>query len=136
MGTVSSIYNFQEYSEDKKNYDNSEKISELRRRSEISYQNNTWIPVAQYEPRINSYYNLAINLDSITSYCNDYSYGLMHGLNEQISYELNEVDKLIEIGNSDTPDNITYNINNSSIASTIISYGFSYSVNYLDWQLL
>ena len=122
------------YVDEKKNYDNSKKISELLKRQHISsYQNNTWIPVAQYEPRINSYYNLAINLNAITEYCNTYSYNLMDNLSDKISYELNEVDKLIQIAEG---ENIAYYINNSSIASTIISYGFTYNINYLDWQFL
>lgn len=110
------------------------KISELRGRDNITtYQNHSWIPVAQYNSRINSYHNLAINLSALTSYCNSYAIDYTDNEIEKINDKLSELDKLSYIGIS--PD-IAYYINNSSIANAIISYSFSYNTDYFEWQFL
>jgi len=110
------------------------KISELRGRDTITtYQSHSWIPLAQYNSRINSYHNVAINLHSITSYCNSYS----------TEYTYNEIDKLHkqykdleDLSNISYISDLAYYINNSNIANTLISYSFSYNKDYFEWQFL
>lgn len=110
------------------------KISELRGRDTItSYQDHSWLPLAQYNSRINSYHNVAINLHSITSYCNSYS-------SEFTSYEIDKLHKQYEnlelLNNLSYVGDVSYYINNSSIANTIVSYSFAYSKDYFEWQFL
>ena len=110
------------------------KISELRGRDTITtYQDHSWVPLAQYNSRINSYHNVAINLKSITSYCNSYA-------SEYTSYEIDKLHKqyesLEELANLSYVSDLAYYINNSSIANTLISYSFSYSKDYFEWQFL
>lgn len=128
------MYTDYSYVNPRKHYDNSKKISELIKREHITtYQAYTWFPAAQYDHRVNSYFNFAMNLSAITGYCNAYSYNLIGEFTDKISYELGEIDKLMEITGG---ENISYYINNSDIASTIIAYSFSYNINYIDWQFL
>lgn len=128
------MYTDYTYVNPRRHFDNSKKISELTKRQYITtYQSYTFIPIAQYDHRVNSYFNFAINLSAITSYCNTYSYNLIDEFTDKIDSQLNEIDKLMEITGG---ENIAYYINNSDIASTIISYGFSYNINYIDWQFL
>lgn len=100
---------------------NSKKISELTARETITYhKDHSWIPLAQYDSRVNAYVNLAMNLDTITSYCNSYS-----------SY--------INTYNSYILDNkITYLQEHieGPVSNNIISYAFSYSKDYFEWQFL
>lgn len=115
----------------------SKKISELRARSEItSYQDHTWIPIAQYNSRINAYHNIAMNLKTITDYCISYS-------NDYTSYEIDKIndkmedfDQLNNITTATDEENLSYLIESSPIANTLVSYSFSYSTNYMDWQFL
>ena len=106
---------------------NSKKISELTARDVITYhKDHSWFPVAQYDSRIDSYVNLAMNLESITSYSintvkNDYKdLESLKGL----AYSYND--------NSE----IAYVINNSNIANNIVSYTFAYNKDYFEWQFL
>jgi len=110
------------------------KISELRGRDIItSYSSHSWIPVAQYNSRINSYHNLAINISSITSYCNSYSANILNNEIDKITDKYKELEKLSYLSDI---DNLAYYINNSSIAGAIISYSFSYNTDYFEWQML
>ena len=110
------------------------KISELRGRDIITaYSSHSWIPVAQYNSRINSYHNLAINISSITSYCNSYS---MNFTNNEIEKLIDRFKDLEELSYLSNLGDIAYNINNSNIANAIISYSVTYSKDYFEWQFL
>lgn len=100
---------------------NSKKISELNPRDTITYhKDHSWFVLAQYDSRVDSYVNIAMNLDTITSYCDSYSAYLVDNsysiLNNNISY-------LREYAEGD----LSYNI---------ISYSFSYTKDYFEWQIL
>jgi len=112
------------------------KISELRARDTITtYSNHSWIPIAQYNQRTNSYHNVAINLNSITTYCNSYSVNYTNDEIDKLHLQYEDLERLSELAYM-TGDNISYVINNSTIANNIVSYTFSYSKNYFDWQFL
>lgn len=56
------------------NHEKSRKISELRKRDVITkHQENSWIPIAQYDGRTHTYVNIALNVKSLTSYSISYS---------------------------------------------------------------
>lgn len=100
---------------------NSKKISELTPRETITYhQNHSWIPLAQYDGRVNAYVNIAMNLETVTSYCNSYS----TYINTYSSYILD--------------NRITYLQEHieGPVSNNIISYAFSYSKDYFEWQFL
>lgn len=110
------------------------KISELRGRDKITtYQDHSWLPLAQYNSRINSYHNVAINLKSITSYCNSYSTDFV---NNEIDKLHKQYANLEDLSNLSYLSDISYYINNSSIANTIVSYNYSYTKDYFEWQFL
>jgi len=113
------------------------KISELRARNTITtYSNNSWIPIAQYNQRTASYHNVAINLSSITSYCNSYSSNYTDNEIVKLHEQYEDLEKFSELNQITDTENITYIINNSNIAHNLVSYTFSYSKNYFDWQFL
>ena len=113
------------------------KISELRARNTITtYSNNSWIPIAQYNQRTASYHNVAINLSSITSYCNSYSSNYTDNEIVKLHEQYEDLEKFSELNQITDTENITYVINNSNIAHNLVSYTFSYSKNYFDWQFL
>ena len=110
------------------------KISELRGRDTITtYQDHSWLPLAQYNSRINSYHNVAINLKSITSYCNSYS---TEFVNNQIDKLHKQYEDLEELANLSYLSDVSYYINNSAIANTIVSYNYTYTKDYFEWQFL
>ena len=110
------------------------RISELRKRDVItSYSFNSWIPIAQYNSRTNSYHNIAISIGSITSYCNSYA---TNSLNNEISKLDNKYKELESLTYLDNIDDLSYYINNSNIASAIVSYSFTYNIDYFEWQML
>jgi len=112
------------------------KISELRAKDTITtYSNHSWLPIAQYNQRTNSYHNVAINLSSITTYCNSYSINYTNDEIDKLHLQYEDLERLSELAYM-TGDNISYVINNSTIANNIVSYTFSYSKNYFDWQFL
>jgi len=111
--------------------DKSKKISELQGRDVITqHKDHSWFAIAQYDSRVNSYVNIAMNLNTITSYCTDYS-------DDKTSYTFNTITdnyhELIDL--QDKGSDVAY-VNNSQIGGNIISYSFSYNKNYLDWQFL
>jgi len=113
------------------------KISELRARDTITaYSNHTWIPIAQYNQRTNSYHNIAMSLSSITTYCNSYSSNYTDNKIVKLHEQYEDLEKFSELNQVTDSANITYVINNSNIAHNLVSYTFSYSKNYLDWQFL
>lgn len=130
---------------------NSKKISQLRPRDVITkHQDHTWIPVAQYDGRIDSYTNLAINLSAITSYTNEvsnaYSYYLIEQERELNSYlykpsywqnliPVAEVPYSYDLSyETNIYEDLGYAISNSEIASNIVSYTFTYTNSNIGWQ--
>jgi len=112
----------------------SKKISEFRSRENITtHQSHTWIPIAQYDSRINSYHNITLNLESITSYCNSYSTTFTSYEIDKINDRLSDYDDLQNVVNE---GDISYLIDNSSIASVLVSYMFAYNTDYFEWQKL
>lgn len=109
----------------------SKKISELRKRTTITkHQENSWIPMAQYNSRTNAYVNAAINLQSITSYNIEHAYSYI--AQEFGSNWIN----LLAVGNSYNYKTLEKTIPNSGIASNIVAYTFSYTLQRLDWQIV
>lgn len=106
---------------------NSKKISELKARDVITYhKDHSWFPVAQYDSRIDSYVNLAMNLESITSY----------SINT-IKDDYKDIEQLKGLAYSYNDNSeIAYVINNSNIANNIVSYTFAYNKDYFEWQFL
>lgn len=110
------------------------KISELRGRDTITtYQDHSWLPLAQYNSRINSYHNVAINLKSITSYCNSYSMDFTNNEIEKLHQQYADLEQLADLSYL---SDMSYYINNSVIANTIVSYSVAYSKDYFEWQFL
>ena len=123
---------------------NSKKISELTPRDIITYhQSYSWIPIAQYDHRIDSYINLAINISSITGYSAKEAYNLIYNQRAEDfeKYSPEEWEKLLSIGN----EPITYTelsylsnlgnlIENSSIANNLMTYNYSYISNNMGWE--
>lgn len=109
----------------------SKKISELIKLRKITkHQENSWLPMAQYNSRTNSYTNAAINLDAITSYNIEHTYAY-------IGSEFGTYWKdLLNVGTSQGTDNIGNAINNSDIANNIVGYVFTYTVRQFDWQIV
>jgi hypothetical protein len=106
----------------------SKKISELRKLSYITkHQENTWIPIAQYNSRTDEYHNAAINLQAITSYNMAYTA-------QEIERVLGQewVDLLAITYASD--EELSSYIHKSSIADTIVSYTFGYTLSMFEWQ--
>ena len=120
---------------------NSKKISELRPRDVITYhQDHSWLPVAQYDSRIDAYTNFAINLSALTSYTNTYAYTTANeaGAYVAYSYNLDEWEKFRDIGKVENLGYITDDLNNvitySYIAQNLITYAFSYTDDMHNWQ--
>jgi len=123
---------------------NSKKISELTPRDIITYhQAYSWIPIAQYDHRIDSYVNLAINIAAITSYSTAYSYNLIHSqrVEDFEKYKPEEWEKLLAIGEEPITytdlsylTNIGELIENSSIANNLITYNYSYVASNMGWE--
>lgn len=106
----------------------SKKISELRKLSKITkHQENSWVPMAQYNSRTNTYTNAAINLQAITSYNVEHTYSYIAS-----EFGSHWIDLLNVALNEDT----TYAIENSDIASNIVSYSFTYTLSKFDWQIV
>lgn len=106
---------------------NSKKISELDPRTTITYhKDHSWLPIAQYDSRINSYVNLTMNLETITSYSID-------NINDKYK-NIYLLDNLSYDGYNN--EEISYIINNSNIANNLVSYSVSYSRDYFEWQFL
>lgn len=125
---------------------NSKKISELKPRDIITtYKHNSWIAVAQYDHRIDSYTNLAINLDAITDYAESYSYNLMQDTLDKMNTLIDKLQpeewlRLINVGHADNPgyitDSLAYAVSNSEVAQNLITYSFSYTSYMHGWHYL
>ena len=127
---------------------NSKKISELTARDVITYhQSYSWIPIAQYDHRIDTYVNLAINISSITGYdiehASDYSYQLSYEqrLEDFERYKPEEWKKLLDVGevqitNSEFSylSNVSEAIANSPIAYNLTTYSIAYTLEHTGWQ--
>lgn len=109
----------------------SKKISELRKLTKITkHQENSWVPMAQYNSRTDTYTNAAINLQAITSYTTNHAYSYV--ASEFGTYWID----LLKIGTSSGNDNIGTAIGYSNIANNILAYTFTYTVRYFDWQIV
>jgi len=122
---------------------NSKKISELRPRDIITiHRDHSWIPVAQFDSRINSYTNFAINISAITNYTDSYSYEAASAVMADFSYEykLDDWVKLHNFGEAENPGYITNEMDSlitySNIAQNIVTYSFSYTDKIHGWQYL
>lgn len=122
---------------------NSKKISELKPRDVITYhQDHSWLPVAQYDSRIDSYTNFAINISALTSYTNTYAYNTANEAGSYVAYayNLDEWEKFRDIGKVENLGYITYELNDvitySYIAQNLITYAFSYTDEIHNWQYL
>lgn len=109
----------------------SKKISELRKLSYITkHQENTWIPIAQYNSRTDEYHNAAINLQAITAY--------------NMAYTAQEIERVmgkewvdllaLSTANKENYEELTSYIHKSSIADAIVTYSFGYTLSLFEWQ--
>ena len=109
----------------------SKKISELRKLTTANkHQENTWFPIAQYNSRTGSYVNAAINLQAITTYNMAYT---AYVIDQHFGDEWID---LLAIGNAYTVEDISAYVQRSSIAENIVGYAFSYTLNYMDLQIV
>jgi hypothetical protein len=109
----------------------SKKISELKKLTSVTKkQENSWIPLAQYNERTGSYVNAAINLQAITSYSIEQSYAYATNLVGKVWIDL------MDIGNTKNYDETGDAIAVSSIASNLLSYTFTYTTRFMDWQIV
>lgn len=125
---------------------NSKKISELKPRDIITtYKQNSWIPVAQYDHRIGSYTNLAINLDAITDYGEAYAYSLMQSTIDTMQVMVDQLNpdewiRLLNVGHVYNPGYITepmsYAVAYSTVAQNLTTYAFSYTSYLHGWHYL
>ena len=100
---------------------NSKKISELTPRDTITYhKDHSWFAIAQYDSRVNAYVNLAMNLDTITGYCNSYSSYITTYNAYVLDQKINNLQNHVEV----------------EVAYNVVSYAFSYSKDYFEWQFL
>ena len=123
---------------------NSKKISELTPRNVITYhQAYSWIPIAQYDHRIDSYINLAMNISSITGYSVEQSYNISYEqrIEDFEKYRPEEWEELLKIGDEPiTYTNLSYLttigdlIRNNQIASNLTTYNYSYISNHMGWE--
>lgn len=123
---------------------NSKRISELKPRDIITYhQAYSWIPIAQYDHRIDSYTNLAINIAAITSYSASYAYDMI--LTERAyndaRYNMDEWQNLIDFSNAYAADGyISENVNElftyTSVGQAQHAYTMSYVGYIYGWQYL
>lgn len=123
---------------------NSKKISELKPRDVITqHRDHSWIPVAQYDSRIDSYTNFAISIEALTDYSDAYSYVMANAATAYLaySYQLDtEWLNLVHIGDTYNPGYITNELDEaftySDIAQNIVTYAFSYTDIIHGWQYL
>ena len=109
---------------------NSKKISELTPRDTITkHKDHSWFAVAQYDSRTNSYVNIAMNLATMTGYCTDYTDDKIAYTFNTIAYEYTDVKELEDYSRAGY-------VQNSYLGNNIISYSFSYSKEYIDWQYI
>ena len=109
---------------------NSKKISELTPRDTITkHKDHSWFLVAQYDSRTNSYVNIAMNLATMTGYCTDYTDDQIAYTFDTIAYEYADLKQLEDYSKSGY-------VQNSYLGNNIISYSFSYSKEYIDWQYI
>lgn len=109
----------------------SKKISELRKLTKATvHQENTWIPMSQYNARTDTYTNAAINLQAITSY------NIIHAYSYLADEFGGDWIDLLRVGKSTGNDNIGYAIENSNIANNLLAYTFTYTIRHLDWQIV
>ena len=113
------------------NINDSKKISELRKLTTVTkHKENTWIPIAQYNSRTETYTNAAINLQAITTY-------LTNNMYAYVAYEFDdEWLKLKQTGHWEKYDEFRSYIRNSYIADSLVSYTFTYTVDYFQWQIV
>ena len=122
---------------------NSKKISELKPRDIITtHKDHSWIPVSQYDARIASYTNFAINIKALTDYTDSYSYNISYNNTYELKNELNmeEWNDLLNVGYAYNPGYISPEMDEkyaySSIAKNISTYTFSYTSYIYGWQYL
>ena len=120
---------------------NSKKISQIRGRDSITYhQEHSWLVLAQYNDKIAAYHNVAMNLSAVTGYsisvANEMSsYIIMQELDKLVTtYGLEGFLELSYIGKQNNYDSIGYAISNSAIASNIVSYEHSYTMQTIMWE--
>lgn len=120
---------------------NSKKISQLRGRDAITYhQDHSWIAVAQYNDRIGSYHNIAMNIASITGYSISKTVEASNELIDAKIAELVDTYYLAYtaqlgyfVGEYDY-DKISYMIEPQSMTYNIMSYAAKYAEKQLMWD--
>ena len=122
---------------------NSKRISELKPRDIITYhQAYSWIPIAQYDHRIDSYTNLAINISALTDYTSAYAYETANFAAAYMAYSYNLDDwmRFNSIGSIENFGYITQELDEaisySSLAQNLITYSFSYTDKMHGWRYL
>lgn len=122
---------------------NSKKISELKPRDIITYhQAYSWLPVSQYDHRIDAYTNFRINLSALTDYTSTYSYEVAENLHSYIKEEFNHDEwiDLLNVGYAYNPGYISEELDEkytySCIAQNITTYTVSYTSYLHGWHYL
>jgi len=120
---------------------NSKKISQLRGRDVITqHQDHSWLAVAQYNDKLGSYHNIAINLSAITAYAIENSYQSADYIvraemrNFIKNYNIEELRQFSYVKDYDDYDGMAYAIMNSAIGYNVVSYTNSYTLNTIMWD--
>lgn len=120
---------------------NSKKISQLRGRDAITYhQDHSWIAIAQYNDKIGSYHNLAMNISSITSYAitkaiEETKQMLNYEINNfLVSYNISYLNDLSYFVGEYDYDKFSNIITQNTISYNLISYSNEYNLNSLMWD--
>jgi hypothetical protein len=122
---------------------NSKKISELKPRDVITqHKDHSWIPVAQFDSRINAYTNFAINIAALTDYTDEFAYNTASDAVSYFadSYNMEDWVKFWNVGQQYNPGYITPELDEavaySSIAQNISTYIYSYTDILHNWEYL
>lgn len=120
---------------------NSKKISQLRGRDSITYnQDHSWIAIAQYNDKINSYHNIAMNIASITSYAIDKSAELSYVIFDDkmqtwvASYNLSDLYELSYFTGPYDYEKFSYFIQPETVASNLMAYAADFTQKELMWE--
>lgn len=120
---------------------NSKKISQLKARDAITYhQDHSWIAIAQYNDKIGSYHNIAMNIASITGYAISKtqelnSYMIDERLEEfSTTYNISYISDLGKFQGEYDYDRFSYAIVPNTVSYNLVSYVRDYTEQSIMWD--
>ena len=119
----------------------SKKISQLKGRDSITYhQDHSWIAVAQYNDKIGSYHNIAMNVSAITSYAIEQSIENSSNIVDDkiqelvYTYNLSYIAELGYFNGEYDYDKFSYLIEPQGVSYNLIIYASEYAQKQLMWD--